>query len=119
MERLRIILAGPGAVGKTTFLKLIKTGKFDEYTPHTVGAERSNLKQIFMGKEYFLEVIDIGGQIQFSYMRQDYYFKADGAILMFSLSFPKTLNDLKTFYKEIADACGKIPMVITGNKADR
>ncbi|MBA7515197.1 hypothetical protein ES705_07236 [subsurface metagenome] len=119
MERLRIILAGPGAVGKTTFLRFIRTGEFDEHTPYTVGAEESILKQLYEGKEYLLRVIDIGGQIQFSYMRKDYYSEADGAILMFSLSFPKTLNDLKTLYKEVIDECGNIPMIITGNKSDR
>ena len=117
--RLKILLVGPGAVGKTTFLKLIKTGKFDETTPFTVGAEMSILKMNHDDKDYILRVIDVGGQSQFSQARIDYYPGANAAILMFSLSFPKTLNDLQIFYDEIISVCGDIPMIIAGSKADK
>jgi len=119
MKSLRIILAGPGAVGKTTFLKRLKSGTFDPDTAFTIGFEESNVKYEHNGKTFLFKITDISGQPQFKFDRIGYYQGSDAAILVFSLKSPRSLKSVKEFYNEIVDQCGKIPMIIAGAKSDQ
>ena len=118
MKSLRIILAGPGFVGKTTFLKRLKSGKYDPDTAFTIGFEESNIKYEYKGKNFLFKIIDISGQPQFEFDRKGYYKGSDAAILVFSLRSPRSLKEVGGFFNEIIDVCGKIPMIIAGAKAD-
>jgi len=119
MKSLRIILAGSGAVGKTTFIKRFKSGTFDPDTAFTIGFEESNIKYDYKGNNFLFKIIDISGQPQFKFDRIGYYHGSDAAILVFSLKSPRSLETVKELFNEIEDQCGEIPMIIAGAKADQ
>ena len=115
-KNLRIILAGPGAVGKTTFLRRLAEGKFHEHMDFTVAYEESTTNV----KSHKVSILDVGGQPQFRKDRIAFYeiFEPDGIIFMFSLSRKRSLKGVEEFLNEVFAEIDYIPFMLVGSKAD-
>ncbi len=51
-------------------------------------------------------------------MRQAFYNGSKASIIVYDLSRPETLESIETWYKDIAEFLGDIPIIIFGNKTD-
>ena len=61
---------------------------------------------------------DIGGQAQFSSMRNIYFKGSQGAIGVYDITKPESLLRLPGWISSLKKATGNIPLVIIGNKKD-
>jgi len=118
---LKIIVCGSGAVGKTSLIRRYIHDKFEFNYLMTVGMDPSNrLVEINNDLLVNLVIFDVAGQERFQMLRDIFFRKANGALLVFDLTRPETLDDLYEWKQQIDDRLGKdrIPNILIGNKSD-
>lgn len=111
-------MAGDGAVGKTSLINRFVTGSFTGDYKATIGVAISSKRVITEDREVNLQIWDIAGQTLFRQFRKKFYTKAKGALLVFDLTVPKSLDNLHAWIEDILEMTGKIPFILIGNKAD-
>ncbi|MFW9903433.1 MAG: Rab family GTPase [Candidatus Thorarchaeota archaeon] len=116
--KFKIILAGDGAVGKTSLINRFVTGTFTGDYKATIGVAISSKQVTANDHEVNLQIWDIAGQTLFRQFRRKFYTKARAALLVFDLTVPKSLDNLHLWITDIEEITGKIPFVLIGNKAD-
>ena len=115
----KIILLGPGAVGKTSLLQRFVHNKFSEGYSLTIGVDFLSKEVEIGGEKTRLTIWDIGGQDRFKFMRSRFYDGASGALLVFDLSRAQTYKEVRKWLKEFRQFAGaNIPFVLIGNKSD-
>ncbi|TFG06314.1 MAG: GTP-binding protein [Promethearchaeota archaeon] len=115
---LKILTAGEGGVGKTTLLHRYVEGKFSADTKMTIGVEFF-LKEIELdGKQCTLQLWDFGGQERFRFLLESYVLGAKGALLMFDLTRPMTLENLQQWVDICRRADPSLPILFLGTKLD-
>ncbi|MHA1941883.1 MAG: Rab family GTPase [Candidatus Hodarchaeales archaeon] len=116
--KYKIILAGEGAVGKTTLINRFVTGSFTTDYKATIGvAIFSKLLEID-GIEVSLQIWDIAGQTLFRNLRTRFFQNAKGALLVYDSTMPFTLANLHNWISDIKNVTDDIPFVLIGNKID-
>ncbi len=115
---LKVILAGEGGVGKTTLLHRYVSNTFLEQTRMTIGVEFFLKELVLNNREVVLQIWDFGGQERFRFLLHSYVLGAKGALLMFDLTRPLTLENLC----EWVEICRKhdpgLPILFVGTKLD-
>jgi small GTP-binding protein len=115
---LKIIVCGAGAVGKTSLVRRYVEDKFEFNYLLTVGMDPSN-RLIELGDILVnLVIYDVAGQKRFQALRNVFFRKANGAILVFDLTRSETLDELEEWKQQIDERLGKIPLILVGNKSD-
>lgn len=115
---LKILTAGEGGVGKTTLLHRYVEGKFSAETKMTIGVEFF-LKEIEVdGKQCTLQLWDFGGQERFRFLLESYVLGAKGALLMFDLTRPMTLENLQEWVNIVRRSDNDLPILFLGTKLD-
>ena len=115
---LKILTAGEGGVGKTTLLRRYVEGKFSAETKMTIGVEFF-LKEVEVdGKQCTLQLWDFGGQERFRFLLESYVLGAKGALLMFDLTRPMTLENLEEWVNLVRKSDNTIPVLFLGTKLD-
>lgn len=114
----KILTAGDGGVGKTTLLHRYLEGKFSESTKMTIGVEFF-LKEIELeGHNCTLQLWDFGGQGRFRFLLESYVLGAKGALLMFDLTRPMTLENLDEWVNICRKNNPDLPILFLGTKLD-
>lgn len=117
--KLKILLCGPAAVGKTSLIHRFIKSKFERDYKLTVGVDiLTKNVEYAAGKTATLSIWDIGGQERFSFIRTTFYKGASGALLVFDLSRSSTFGSIKNWRSEVNQFAGDIPFVLIGNKLD-
>ncbi|MHA1658233.1 MAG: Rab family GTPase [Promethearchaeota archaeon] len=115
---LKILTAGEGGVGKTTLLRRFVEGQFSAQTKMTIGVEFF-LKEIELdSKQCTLQLWDFGGQERFRFLLESYVLGAKGALLMFDLTRPITLDNLEQWVKIVRKWDPDLPILFIGTKID-
>lgn len=116
----KVILTGPGAVGKTSLLHRYITNKFKTNYKITIGVDfMSKTLEVYPNKIAKMTIWDIGGQERFKFLRQSFYDGAHGALLVFDLTRSVTFHEMKLWLAELHQSVGThTPFVLIGNKAD-
>ena len=115
---LKILTAGEGGVGKTTLLHRYVEGKFSADTKMTIGVEFF-LKEVEIdGKQCTLQLWDFGGQERFRFLLESYVLGAKGALLMFDLTRPMTLENLQQWVEICRKGDPNLPVLFIGTKID-
>jgi len=115
---LKILTAGEGGVGKTTLLHRYVEGKFSAETKMTIGVEFF-LKEIVLDGQYCtLQLWDFGGQERFRFLLESYVLGAKGALLMFDLTRPITLENLEQWVNICRKGNPDLPILFLGTKND-
>ncbi len=115
---LKIITTGEGGVGKTTLLHRYVDGKFLVDTKMTLGVEFF-LKEIDLdGNKILLQVWDFGGQERFRFLLKNYVLGAKGALFLFDLTRPFSLNCVDEWVKLCRTENLDLPILLLGSKAD-
>ncbi|NHI93407.1 MAG: GTP-binding protein [Candidatus Lokiarchaeota archaeon] len=120
MTKLKIVIAGDPAVGKTTLIKKFSTKKFEEDYKMTVGFQISKIEKIIGYDNVQFMVYDIAGQERFKIMRHRFYAGADGCILVFDLTNKDSLKNIEMWYKECINLSenSQVKLILVGNKHD-
>jgi small GTP-binding protein len=117
--KLKILLCGPAAVGKTSLIHRFIKSKFDRDYKLTVGVDILTKEVEYApGQIATLSIWDIGGQERFSFIRTTFYKGASGVLLVFDLSRSATWDSVKNWRAEVRQFAGDIPFVLIGNKLD-
>ena len=117
MVAVKIVLAGDGAVGKSTISnRLSKTLNNNERISLTPGL---SINKIYVPKEEISGIIwDLGGQKQFRFLHNDFIKGAKIVILVYSVEWIHSLKGIKEWLEIIPK--DKIPLKIylIANKVD-
>lgn len=122
--RIKLVLIGEGAVGKTSIARAYLGQTFAHGYKATVGADfyvkRDIIEDPVLGKVQTEFLIwDLAGQPQFSQVRPLYYRGARAAIAVFDLTRKETFYALPNWINEFwKNAGGAWPLILVGNKAD-
>ena len=115
---LKILTAGEGGVGKTTLLHRFVEGQFSAETQMTIGVEFFLKETEIDGKQCTLQLWDFGGQERFRFLLESYVLGAKGALLMFDLTRPFTLNNLEQWVHLVRKSDPQLPIIFLGTKND-
>lgn len=115
---LKTIIAGDGGVGKTTMLHRYVKGRFIENMQMTIGVEFFLKELKFEGEEVMLQIWDFGGQERFRFLLESYAMGAKGALLLFDLTRPITLENLEQWVNICRAENPDLPILFIGSKSD-
>lgn len=120
MEKHKVIIIGPSAVGKTSLLNRFVHNEFMLKYKVTIGVDfLTKTLEYEPDKFVKLHIWDIGGQERFKFLHRSFYEGATGALLVFDLSRHNTFSSMKTWLREMRSIMKRdIPKVILGNKSD-
>ncbi len=115
----KVIILGPGAVGKTSLLNRFVHNEFDLSYKLTLGVDflTKNI-EYEPSKIAKLQIWDIGGQERFKFLHRSFYEGAFGALVVFDLSRHQTFSSMKEWLSEMRSILNEIPTTIIGNKSD-
>lgn len=115
---LKVVLAGDGTVGKTSLVRRYASGKFDQSRVMTIGVDFQT-KIVKVGtREIKLSIWDVAGQERFGSFRQNFYKGARAVALVYDITNPESLDNLKMWQKEVAGIVPKTKFIVVGNKND-
>ncbi|MBA7624824.1 hypothetical protein ES703_32238 [subsurface metagenome] len=118
--KFKIVIVGDSAVGKTSLIKRYTTNSFEKDYISTLGMQFSKYEANVAGDKVELFLWDLAGQESFSTLRDRFYTGSSGAIVVFSLSPEEieTYGHVTKWLSDVKEACGNIPTILFGNKAD-
>ena len=115
---VKTITTGDGGVGKTTLLHRYVEGHFLAETRITLGVDFFLKEVKAERKKILLQIWDFGGQEHFRTLLSSYALGARGALLLFDLTRPSSLEQIEQW----VDICRKnnpdIPILFVGTKLD-
>ena len=116
----KITVVGDGAVGKTSLIKRYTTNTFEKDYISTLGMQFSRYEETINGEMVELFLWDLAGQESFVSLREKFYRGSSGAIIVFSLAPEEfeSYHHVVKWLSNINEACGRIPIILFGNKAD-
>jgi Ras-related protein Rab-8A len=115
---VKVILAGDGAVGKTTLVRRLCTDQFDSRRAITIGVEFHIHDVPHDSSRTRLIVWDVGGQEQFAFTRRAFYRGGKAVGLVYSTSDRRSFERLAQWRSEINQMLPNAPVVLAGNKND-
>ncbi|MFX1409561.1 MAG: Rab family GTPase [Promethearchaeota archaeon] len=119
MYKFKVLILGPGAVGKTSLLYRYVKNEFSMDYILTIGANFLTKKLLVLNKNVYLQIWDIGGQQRFKLLHKNFYEGANGALLVFDLTRRKTFEEIIIWLSEMYDIMEtRIPFILIGNKSD-
>ncbi len=116
----KVIIIGPGAVGKTSLLNRFVHNEFTLKYKLTIGVDFLTKTIEYVPEKFVkLHIWDIGGQEKFKFLHHSFYEGAFGALVVFDLSRHQTFSSMKEWLSEMRSlVIDDIPSVIIGNKSD-
>lgn len=116
----KVIIIGPGAVGKTSLIRRFVEDQFATSYKFTIGVDfLAKTVKFEKDKSAKLSIWDVGGQERFKFLRRNFYEGTHGAILVFDLSRANTFPKMKEWLIDMRSIIErKIPIIILGNKSD-
>lgn len=118
LKVLKTIIAGEGSVGKTTMLHRYIEGKFIDGLHMTIGVEFFLKELEIDGKNIMLQIWDFGGQERFRFLLKNYARGAQGALLLFDLTRPSTLDMIDQWVDICRAENPNLPILFIGSKSD-
>lgn len=119
MIRLKIVLLGDMAVGKTSYMLRLVNNKFFNYMDSTIGAAFSTKIMEIDNKQVKIEFWDTAGQERYRSLISMYYNNADAALIFYDINRIDTLDNAI----RLIDTLKKrgpinIQYILIGNKYD-
>ena len=103
------------------FKKDLKSTLGVDFGAKEIKGEYMSTDILFTGVYRFtakMNVWDAAGQSVYDKIRSIYYRDAKGAILTYDVNNPVTFKNLDRWVKELEENCGKVPVLLVGNKLD-
>ncbi len=123
--KLKICLAGEGAVGKTSMVRRYVYDQFEDKYTVTLGAKvtrKSLTLEDAQGRgtaHIDMAIWDVMGEkFLRELLREAYFYGAQGILAVCDITRADTLEDLGSWKTSIEKVAGEIPMVVLANKAD-
>lgn len=117
-KQLKIVLLGKSDAGKTCLVDRFLHDRFNATTNPTVGTAFGQVDRNINGKDYRLGIWDTAGSERYESMTRHYYTNAQGAVVCFDLTDPKSFEKAKFWVKELQNVEENIVISLAGTKAD-
>ena len=119
-HKLKIVICGDPAVGKTTLITKYSTKIFVDDYKMTVGFQISKIIRKVAKQDVQFMIFDIAGQERFKIMRHRFYTGADGCMVVFDLTNKDSLKNVEMWYKECYQLSENddVKFLLIGNKSD-
>ena len=117
----KIVLIGDGAVGKTSIRRRYMGEGFQTDFLATMGADFAYLKTDIDENDIEWQIWDLAGQPVFRKVMKAYYKGSMGALAVYDVSQPDTLENIDSWTQEAqvyAKTFPELPVVLIGNKID-
>lgn len=116
----KLVIAGDGAVGKTTLVQKFVEEKFNEDYLATIGANIMKKAYKLRGEDVICQfsIWDLAGQDLFKRARKSYFSNAAAGIIVFDTTRRATFEHVKTWMLEFQIIGKPVPIVLVGNKID-
>ena len=115
----KVIMAGDGAVGKTSIVKRYVSRTFTQDYLSTLGVQVSSKDFTFDdGKTIKLLIWDVAGQYVFASVRSMYYRDATVALVVFDVTNRDTFDNVSKWVREARDVEPSLAIILVGNKVD-
>ena len=116
---IKIFVAGPGSVGKTTMVERYVTGIFNPKMILTIGVNHAvKTVKTSDGRECTLQIWDLGGEERFRFFLEGYIKGSTAGMAAFDLSSFSTYEALRDWLVLIRKMLPDIPLLLIGMKAD-
>jgi len=115
----KVVLVGDGGVGKTTYVKKLRTAEFEKKYVATLGVEVHPITFKSTCGTIRFNIWDTAGQEKLGGMREGYYMKADAIIAMYDGTSIHTRNNITNWVRDVRRVVGAdCPLVVVCNKSD-
>lgn len=118
----KISVIGNGEVGKTSLIRQYTQATFQNAYIKTIGAQFSTYNEKIEGLNCKLTLWDIAGQDDHFFLRPAFYKGSSLGIIVFSFENSdhgkESVKNIPAWHTDIKKYCGKIPIVLFGNKID-
>ena len=114
----KVLLVGNPAVGKTSLILKFVENRFEREYKASIGVDFAYKIIELEDKVARLIIWDIASQERFAPYRSSFYKQTDGAMLVFDLTRPDTLEAIEDWMREIREHAGDVEVILIGNKAD-
>jgi small GTP-binding protein len=118
MMVLKVVVAGDGAVGKTSLIRRYCEGKFQHARVETIGVDFQTQTVNLPDRTVKLSMWDMAGQERFAVVRAGFYRGSRATALVYDVTEPQTLTDLVHWKEEVLAAVQDQPFLVIGNKID-
>ena len=118
VPKFKIIIAGEGGVGKTTFVTRCTAGEYVEQDDITVGANFAVKKIPYNGTILTFQLWDFAGEERFRFLIPAFCRGTAGGFICFDLTRPPTMEVLPQWLSLIRKKTGNIPLLLLGFKSD-
>jgi small GTP-binding protein len=115
---LKVVIVGDGAVGKTTLARRYCEGKFHESRVATIGVDFYTQHVPLPSGMVKLSIWDMAGQERFGAVRAGFYRGSRAAALIYDVTDPVTLINLRRWQDEVLRAAPGQRVLVVGNKTD-
>lgn len=117
--QVKVILAGDGAVGKSSLLRRYVHDDFIEQHQMTIGMDaHSKLTRVPGLGIVKVHTWDLAGQPQWASVREGFYLGSHAMALVFDVNRPETIQNLPDWVKECRSKAPGIPVLVVANKID-
>ena len=114
-----LVLLGEAAVGKTSIVRRMTKGTFDNYSESTIGAAFNSYARKYGNRIVKFEIWDTAGQERFRTLTASYYRGAHGIIIVYDVTDRETFENVRQWMHEIERfANDNVCKVLVGNKCD-
>ena len=117
----KIVLAGDGAVGKTSLRKRYLGEGFDTDYLSTMGADFALYDTEIKNTQIRWQIWDLAGQPVFKDVVKAYYTKIFGGVLVYDVTRRQTFTNIEKWLNDLRQNSGRepnVPVVLLANKID-
>ncbi len=115
---VKVVVAGDGAVGKTSLIRRYSAGMFIASRVMTIGVDFQTAIVEVKGQKIKLSIWDIAGQDRFDSFRGSFYRGARAVALVYDVTDRLSWDNLPRWQAEIAKIAPAARYVVVGNKID-
>ena len=111
------MMLGDETSGQTSLINSYISGFFIEDQKLTTGVDFYYKKMSYNGHEVLLQIWVFGGEERFRFLYPQYCKGANGALFLYNITNPSSLDHLPDWTQIIRENAGDIPIMLVGTKA--